>query len=255
MSKVGSQEDKDQALSDLASVERRASAALIGKIPRVNDAPLNETDLPTNKEVLRIVQILLEVVLSLLMPRIRLDGCVRVTADDDVFALGLTSLDVPRLKFVVKQRLNRYIETEQIFLNPTVNRMAVFLIKPPEENGADLNLPELVDAGLVKDKALPHWAVWILTLICSFGFHGLSMCFMIFLVLLQFVFLHECGKCSSRGSIGRVDHMLQTHCEDPDLFFAFLAVVVGFPIVMVITITITLLMVVLVKWVVVGKYK
>ena len=79
-----------------------------------------------------------------------------MTADDDFFALGLTSLNVSRLKYEVKHQLGKDISIEQIFLNPTMNKMAIFLSKPPQESGADLEFADMMISSMIKDKLLPH---------------------------------------------------------------------------------------------------
>jgi non-ribosomal peptide synthetase component F/thioredoxin reductase/carbonic anhydrase/acetyltransferase-like protein (isoleucine patch superfamily) len=194
--------------------------------------------------------ILLELVQSMLAPSLGDTTARTVTVDDDFFALGLTSLNVPSLKYEVKQRLGKDVGTEQIFLNPTANKLALFLSKPPEESGADLEVEELLDSSTVQDKPLPKLVVWILTLCGAFLAHAISTCFLAFVLLLQIIYLHEVGKCwsFSTGSY-------QTHCPDPSNWSAFLAVIAGIPIVIPVTITLGLLMVALVKWTIIGRYK
>ena len=202
----------ENAMKDLTAMANRASVALKDIIPevKVNDEPVRE-DMSKDKSTEQAFEVVMDVVKDLLKKSLG-DEVNNVTADDDFFALGLTSLDVPRRKYEVKHQLGKDISMEQIFMNPTVNRIAMFLSKPPEESGADLEMSELMDVSLVKDKPFSKPVVWILTLFCSFLFHAVTICFMTFLVILQFVYVHEASKCSPRGTIGQVDSALQTHC-------------------------------------------
>jgi non-ribosomal peptide synthetase component F/thioredoxin reductase/carbonic anhydrase/acetyltransferase-like protein (isoleucine patch superfamily) len=202
--------------------------------------------------------ILLELVQVMLAPSLGDANARALTVDADFFALGLTSLNVPTLKYEVKQRLGKDVGTEQIFLNPTASKLALFLSKPPEESGADLEVEELLDSSAVQDKPLPKLAVWVLTLCGAFLAHAMSICFMAFVVLLQIVYLHEVGKCwsySAENNQSRYQQGYQSHCPDPSNWSAFLAVIASIPIVLPVTITSCLLMVAFVKWIIIGKYK
>jgi len=251
----GGDDKTGYVMKELYAKQTRSSVLLDGIVPgvKVNDAPVKE-DLTKNAATDQAFDAIMNVVKDLLTGTLG-DEVHKVTADDDFFALGLNSLHVPRLKYEVKLQLNKDISTDAIFLNPTVNRLALFLSKPPEESGADLEIDELMDISMVKDKPLPKPVVWFLTLFGAYIMHGLSICLMTFCALLQFVYVHEASKCSERGVIGQVDSALQTHCKDPNLWNAFLAIIAAFPLIMISCITVMMIWTVLMKRIIIGTYQ
>ena len=172
-------------------------------------------------------------------------------SSDDFFKTGLTSMEVPTLKFMLKVELEllNEISTDSIFQNPTAEKLTYHIVNPQDADTCEqLCDRDFIHAKYLKDKPLSGALVWFLSVFTALFAYATSLCFVFFLVLISFEALHEYGKCDK--AIG-MD--LQNNCEDPDKWRAFWMIALSLPLIIPSCVFIGLLGVVVMKWLVIGK--
>ena len=179
-------------------------------------------------------------------------GLDHINSHDDFFKSGLTSMEVPTLKFMLKQEFNmeKEISTDCVFENSTVEELANYIMNPQNVN-IDVTLcdDDFIDAKHLKDKPLPTIVVWFLSTFNAILAYATSLCFMFFLVLISFEALHEYGKCNVP-----IERDLQNNCEAPDKWRAFRTLALGLPVVIPSCVLSSLVSIALLKWIVIGHF-
>jgi len=176
-----------------------------------------------------------------------------LSKSDDFFKVGLTSMEVPSLKFILKQelKLQQELTTECVLENSTALELANYITNPQCSNNLEtLNIDDFVESKYVEDKPLPGFVVWFLSIFTVILAFATSLCFVFFLMLISIEVLHEYGKCNVP-----VERDLQNNCDAPDKWRAFWTVSIGLPVVFPICIYFGLVAVAVMKWIVIGKFK
>lgn len=175
---------------------------------------------------------------------------------DDMFKCGMTSMDVPSLKFILKQELalDYELSSDSIFENPTAEELAAHILNP----GTDHDFETLSSSGdefirdeCVQGKALPSFIVWILSTVLTFLSYATSICAVIFAAVICVEVLHEYGKCNGTP----IEYDLQNDCDNPLKWRAYWAVAIFVPIIIPVCVCSGLVFVALMKWIVIGRYK
>ena len=173
--------------------------------------------------------------------------------NDDFFKAGLTSMEVPALKFILKQDLNlqQEISTECVFENSSAQDLATYIANPQNsKNAPTLSEEDFIDSKYVEDKPLPGIVVWFLSISTAIFAFATSLCFVFFLFLISVEALHEYGKCNMR-----VGWDLQNDCDAPDKWMGYWTVALGLPCVLPLCVCLGLVAVAFMKWIVVGRFK
>jgi non-ribosomal peptide synthetase component F/carbonic anhydrase/acetyltransferase-like protein (isoleucine patch superfamily) len=175
-----------------------------------------------------------------------------LTTDDDFFSSGLSSIDVPRLKFELKTELGVDVSTEAILGNSSALKLAEFLSKPEEDSGVNISKEDLLAEEDILDAPLAPWLVWLLSFAVAFVAHAVTIALWGFVFFVPLLSAHEFGKCwdTTWETYG-----FYNQCERPDKWRAFWVVAATFPVLWPVSICVTMLMSVVAKWIVIGKTK
>lgn len=179
-------------------------------------------------------------------------GIDDLSPTDDFFKAGMSSVEIPSLKFQLKHKLSLTYElaTSAIFDNPTAEKLANYILNPTDDDVPQLSKEDFVLADDLKDKPLPGFMVWFMSLFVAVMAYATSLCATFFLILISVEIFHESGKCSKF-----VERDLQNDCESPDKWMGFWFVAFGALLFLPVCIYSGLILVAFFKWLVIGKYK
>ena len=206
---------------------------------------------PPNSEVLcdEIEIVIVKAVRFIL----QLEALEAFDANNDFFKAGLTSMEVPSLKFILKQDLNlqQELSTECIFENWTAQDLATYISNPQDSyNLPTLDEDDFIESKDVDDTPLPGVLVWFLSTFTAIFAFATSLCFVFFILLICIEALHEVGKCSMAVGMD-----LQNDCDAPDKWKGYWTVALGLPVVLPLCVCLGLVAIALMKWIVIGRFK
>jgi len=232
----------DEVLKPAESSPKRISAIATNDTDRSTSSSSNSDELTDDEIAIVIVKVVRRILeLEYFSP------------SEDFFKVGLTSMDVPSLKFILKQELNlqQELTSDCIFENSTAEDLANYIANPQDANNiVKLSEDDFIESKYVKDKPLPGILVWLLSIFTTILAFATSLCLVFFLLLISVEVLHEYGKCKMP-----VGWDLQNDCDAPDKWRAFWTVALGLPVVLPVCVCLGLVAVALMKWIVVGNFR